>query len=128
MAKQPEHFSRHAEELIASFRRAPGEGAPRMRKRPTRDVASVLEDVRVKFRIGRDHPEEILRERWAELVGTANAAYSHPVRIEGDRRLIVQTTHSVVRNELFLHRDEIMERVRRVPGCAGLKDLRVGAA
>lgn len=127
MPPEPHPFSRAAEELIAALRRAPGEKAARMRKRPTREISALVEELRVKHRIGRSSPEETVLERWPELVGAANAAYSHPVRIEAGRRLVVHATHAVVRNELFLHRAEIVARARALPGCADLKELRVRA-
>jgi hypothetical protein len=127
MPQEPKPFSKLAEGLIASFRRIPGEEPSRMRKRPTREVGAVVEELRIKHRIGRDSPEEAIRERWPDLVGAANAAYSHPVRIEAERRLIVHATHSVVRNELFLHRAEIVGRLQALPGCAGVRELRIRA-
>jgi hypothetical protein len=55
------------------------------------------------------------------------AAYSHPVRIEQGRRLLVHASHAVVRNELFLNRAAFVERIRKLPGCAGVKELWVKA-
>jgi len=37
--------------------------------------------------------------------------------------LLVHASHAVVRNELFLNRAEIVERVRRLPGCASIARL-----
>lgn len=119
-------FSRLAEKAIAEFRRVGPREPEKMRRRPTRALSELVEELRVKHRIGREAPEDALRATWPELVGSANAAYSHPLRIEG-RRLIVQATHSVVRNELFLHRREILERIQKVPGCANVSDLHLKA-
>ncbi len=98
-----------------------------MQKRATRDLAELVESLRVKYRIGRLGPEDAIREAWPEVVGAANAAYSHPIRIDG-RRLIVAATHSVVRNELFLNRAEIIERIGKIPSCAGVTDLHITSA
>ena len=119
-------FTRLAERTIAEFRRIDPGVPAKMRRRPTHDVADLMEELRVQHRIGRAAPEDAVREAWAELVGAANAAYSHPLRIEG-RRLIVQATHSVVRNELFLHRREIVERVQKLPGCDIVSHLHLKA-
>jgi hypothetical protein len=81
----------------------------------------------VKHRIGRAAPEDAIRERWAEIVGGAMAAYSHPVQIEQNRRLLVHASHAVVRNELFLNRAMIVERIQKLPGCAGVKELWIKA-
>ena len=45
------------------------------------------------------------------------------MRIDERGRLVVHATHAVVRNELFLNRDEIIERIRKVPGCSSIKQL-----
>jgi hypothetical protein len=47
---------------------------------------------------------------WAGIVGGANAAYSRPESLDGTR-LCVSAWHSVVRNELFLHRATIARLV-----------------
>jgi hypothetical protein len=120
-------FSRRAERAIANFRGVPDKDPPGMRKRPARELASVVEDLRIRYGIGRSSIEDAIRERWPELVGPANAAYSHPLRMEPGRRLIVLASHSVVRNELFLHREAIVERIRQLPGCSELKELWIRA-
>ena len=119
-------FSRRAQKTIAEFRRVPTGEPNAMRKRVTKDLADLIEELRVKHRIGRAAPEDAIREAWPEIVGSANATYSHPLRIEG-RKLIVQATHSVVRNELFLHRKEIASRLQKLPGCAEVKELHIRA-
>jgi hypothetical protein len=120
-------LSRRAEQAIGDFLRIPPKEPARMQKRATRDLAELVESLRVKYRIGRLGPEDAIREAWPEVVGAANAAYSHPIRIDG-RRLIVAATHSVVRNELFLNRAEIIERIGKIPSCAGVTDLHITSA
>ncbi len=120
--EQPHSFSRIAEELVGDLRGLAPNDPPRSKKRATQSLASVIEQLMVKHQIGRSTPEQAIRERWAELVGAASAAYSHPVRIERSK-LTVLTAHSVVRNELFHHREEIVARIRLLPGCEGIKSL-----
>ncbi len=119
---EPPHFSRSAEELIAALRRLPSEPG-RQRRRPTRDAASLVEDLMVKYQIGRPSAEQTIRDHWTELVGAANASYSHAVQIDPRGRLAVIASHSVVRNELFLHRQTILERIRQLPGCGHVRSL-----
>ena len=69
----------------------------------------------------------MIREHWVEIVGAANAEYSHALRLDG-RRLAVQASHAVVRNELFLHRAIIVARLQKLPGCAGIKEIWVRAS
>jgi len=127
MPDHPKPFSRLAESLIGDFRGVPLAEPRKMRRRQTRELAQVVEELMVKHQIGRASPEQAIRTRWAELVGSANAAYSHAVRIDHGRQLVVVASHGVVRNELFLHRAEIVDRIQKVPGCAHVKQLMIRA-
>jgi hypothetical protein len=123
---EPHQFSRIAEELVADLRGV-GEAEPaRSRKRPTRPLAELIEELLQLNQIGRSSPEQTIREKWVELVGSANATYSHPARIERNR-LVVLAAHAVVRNELFHHREEIVTRIRQLPGCGDVKSLNLRA-
>ena len=127
LSPQPPHsFSKLAEQLVGELRGAPSDDPPRARRRATQSLATVLEQLLQKHQIGRSTPEQAIRDRWVEVVGPANAAYSHPARIERNR-LIVLAAHAVVRNELFHHRAEIVARVRQLPGCADVKALMLRA-
>jgi hypothetical protein len=123
MQSEPHRFSRLAEDLVASLRRIPSEDAKGSRRRPTRELSELVDSLRSKHGIGRPTAEQALRDNWKEIVGPANASYSNAVRIDERGRLIVHVSHSVVRNELFLNRAEIMERIRKVPGCGAIKQL-----
>jgi predicted nucleic acid-binding Zn ribbon protein len=128
MAGPPREFSKVAQELIADLRRIPSREPERMRKRPTRDAGDVMRELLQKHHIGQDSAEDTIRARWTEIVGPANAAYSHAAHIDQNgRRLLVLAQHSVVRNELFLHREQILEKLKKLPGCDGLKVLLIRA-
>ena len=124
--KEPHQFSKIAEQLVGDLRGVPPEDPARSRRRPTRGLAELIEELLQQNQIGRSSPEQTIRERWTELVGPSNAAHSHPARIERNR-LLVLVPHSVVRNELFHHRDEIVSRIRQLPGCADVKSLNLRA-
>ena len=127
MAKDPTPFSYQAEKRIAALRRVPDTTPPRMKKRPTKELAGLVEELMVKFQIGRDSPEQLIRDNWPELVGPANAHYSHAVQIDPRGRLTVLAGHAVVRNELFIHRQTIVERIRKLPGCGQVRELNIRA-
>ncbi len=95
-------------------------------KRPTQPLAAVVEQLLTKHHIGRPSAEQTIRDHWPALVGVANATYSHAANIERNRVLVL-VSHSVVRNELFHHRDEIVARIRQLPGCADIKSLNLRA-
>jgi hypothetical protein len=123
MPGEPHRFSRVAEDLIASLRRVPSEDPRGMRRRPSAPLVDLLDSLRAKHGIGVPTKEQAIRDQWAQVVGPANASYSHAVRIDERGRLVVHATHAVVRNELFLNRAEIIERIRRIPGCASVRQL-----
>ena len=126
MAKEPYKFSRVAEEMIGDLRRLPFWEPRRQRKRVTKDMSAMVEDIMQKYQVGRDSPEQTIRDHWRELVGPANASYSHPVSIERGR-LLVLVSHAVVRSEIFHHRESIAEKIRQLSGCKNVRNLNIRA-
>lgn len=120
--KPPHQFSRLAEELVGDLRGVAFEDPKRAKKRATQALPDILEQLLQKYQIGRSAPEHTIRDHWRELVGPANANYSHAVSIERNR-LLVLVSHAVVRNELFMHKDEIVARIQKLPGCGDIKAL-----
>lgn len=127
MPAEPHEFSQDAEKMIGDFRRIPFVAPRKMRRRPTKAMAPLIEEVLAKYRIGRHSCEQTIRDHWPEMVGPANAAYSHPLRIERGRSLLVLVSHSVVRSELYLHRTTVLEKVRKLPGCDHVRELNLAA-
>jgi len=121
MSDEPKKFSRAVENLIAGFRVLPEDSSRSQRRTPT-DLTALVDELLIKYRISHDSLEHTIRETWVELVGVANASYSHPVIVEKGL-LVVLVSHAVVRNELFLHRQSILEKLRKVPGCTAIKGL-----
>jgi len=115
-------FSKLAEELVADLRGVPYDAPRKQKKRPNQPLAGVIEELMVKHQIGRPSAEQTIRDHWTQLVGAANAGYSHPVRIE-KAMLSVLVSHAVVKSELFHHRAAIVERIKQLPGCEGVKAL-----
>ncbi len=118
---EPKEFSREVENLIAGLRGLP-EDEGRSRRRKTQDLGGLIDELLVKYRISHDSVEHVIRQQWPALVGAANAAYSHPVVLERGQ-LLVLCSHAVVRNELFHHRPQILEKLRKLPGCDAVRGL-----
>jgi hypothetical protein len=121
MSAEPKEFSRAIENLIADLRELPPDRS-RSKRRKTTDLVAVIDELLVKYRISHDSVEHSIREQWTGLVGEANAGYSHPLAVERNL-LVVLVSHSVVRNELFLHREAIVAKLRKLPGCDQIKGL-----
>jgi hypothetical protein len=118
---EPKEFSRAVENLIADIRDLPQDTGRSKKRRPI-ELTTVIDELLVKYRISHDSVEHSIREKWSELVGVANASYSHPLTVE-KKLLVVLVSHAVVRNELFMHRDSIVEKLRKLPGCGEIKGL-----
>jgi hypothetical protein len=118
---EPKEFSRAMENLIADIRGLPQDKSRSKKRRPT-ELATMIDELLVKYRISHDSIEHSIRDQWRDLVGVANATYSHPLAVERNL-LVVLVSHAVVRNELFMHRDSIMAKLRKLPGCAEIKGL-----
>ena len=127
MPDEPKEFSKAAQELIGDLRGIPFDEPRNMRRRPTKPMAPLIEELLVKYQVGRHSPEQTIRDHWVEMVGEANAAYSHPVRIDRGRSLFVLVSHSVVRNELFMHRTAILEKIQKLPGCDHVREVNLRA-
>jgi len=125
MSTEPKEFSREVENLIAGLREVPADRG-RSKRRKTTDLGALVDELLVKYRISHDSLEHSIREKWPELVGVANATYSHPVVVER-AQLLVLVSHSVVRQELFHHRLAILEKLKKLPGCGGIKGLTLRA-
>jgi hypothetical protein len=126
MPEEPHHFSKLAEELIGDLRHVAFDEPRRQVKRAAKPLGALVEELMVKHQIGRDSPEHTIRAHWVDLVGTANASYSHPVTIDRGR-LTVVASHAVVRNELFMNRDVIADKIRQLPGCKDVRNLNIRA-
>jgi len=120
---EPKEFSRAIENLIADLRELPQDRSRSKRRKPAA-LGAVIDELLVKYRISHDSIEHSIREKWTGLVGEANASYSHPLTVERNL-LVVLVSHSVVRNELFLHRESIVEKLRKLPGCDHIRGLQL---
>ncbi len=125
MSAEPKEFSREVENLVAGLRELPMDRG-RSKRRKTTDLGALVDELLVKYRISHDSLEHSIREKWPELVGVANATYSHPVVVERGQ-LLVLVSHSVVRQELFHHRLGILAKLKKLPGCGGIKGLTLRA-
>lgn len=122
--KQPHEFSRVAQELIGDLRGVAFDEPKKMRRRPTKDMAPLLDELLSKFNIGRSTVEDCIREQWAGIVGPANAQYSHPVNVDERNVLHIVYAHAMVHSNLMLQKQLILSRVRALPRCSTIKDVR----
>jgi hypothetical protein len=115
-------FNRQVENLIADMRGLPRDES-RSRLRETEPVSELVDRLLRKHHVGLSTPEEAIRDAWREIVGEPNAAYSHPLRIDRERVLVIGVSNPVVRQELMFHKAFILHRLQSIPACHHIMDV-----
>lgn len=126
--KESFQFSGLAEELIGDLRGVPSRETDNLKRRGTKELSALVQDLIVKFQVGENSPESLIRDKWPEFVGHANASFSNPSTIDQKGKLLVLVSHSVVRGELFHHKARLLAEIKKLPGCAHVKDLHFRAS
>lgn len=116
MPEKPDPFRHVARQLIADFRGVPDRTPARQVKRPTQNLANLLDELLVKHHIGRTTPEDAIRENWPSIVGPAIAHYSHAGQIDPKGKLTILYNQPVAGNELRFHQAGILEKIQALPG------------
>lgn len=115
------HFSESAQSLLASLRGIRPESV-RGRENSATGLDSLMEVLERRHRIGEGRPEQAVMAHWGEIMGAHNARRASPLRIERGR-LLVQVSNPVLRRELGFHKQTILERLKKIPGCAGIREI-----
>ena len=117
-------FSKLAEELIGDLRGIETIEPRRQVKRPTKSASDIIEALVNKYHLGdQASPEQVIRDRWAELVTPTLAAYSHVVEITKSDWLMVMVSNAVAKQELTNNRRLFLRKIKAVPGCTHIKGL-----
>ncbi len=120
----PLTFSREVQRLIADFRGLPEFGwVPD--GRPAVKLAGVIEQLETAYRIGQPGIEDTLMAHWRELVGERTAHRCRPGKIIDKRKLIILTGNPVIRQELDFQRQQLLVKINRLPGCAGIREIQI---
>ena len=116
-------FSRKVENLIANLRSLPEDANRSVLNEPFK-ADSLMEVILERYNLGgKPKPEKIIMENWKHIMGAENAHRTCPTRILGKRRLLVSVGSATLRQELSFQRNMILNRIRRLPGCEGIKQL-----
>lgn len=114
-------FRRHVENLIANLRGLPEDTSPPQYKHATGldSLISVLEE---KHAIHRETPERIIMRHWRAIVAE-DADRCCPEKLDPAGRLVIRVANPVVRRELAFREREIVDRIRALDGCQGVRAL-----
>ncbi len=115
-------FSRKTNNLIASFRGMPPDRSRAFWKKE-KELDAVMDQVIQKFHLGGSRPEEAIAAEWHAIVGDKNAQHANPWRLDRNRRLYIQVSNPVVKQEMQFHKKLILSRLNKIPGCEEIREL-----
>ncbi len=122
MERQPYKFRKGVEKLIANLRGIP-ENVEGEAPKTDRSLASVVDRILAKYKIGAESLEDRINERWPQIVGAANAANCAPSRIERDTTLVIAVANPVIRQELEFNKRLILKNLHAIPEARKIRTL-----
>ncbi len=104
-------FNQRTMNLIAEFQGLPN-ASTRAFMGKELGLDAIMDRLIERFQIQGARPEEAIAAHWMTIVGERFAQHSFPMRLDRDRRLFVAVSNSVVRQEIFFRRKEILKRLK----------------
>ena len=119
-------FTRRIENMVADFRELPiNRSGARIRRMSS--IGALVDKLISKHNINQVRLESIIMEHWKNLLGPERAHRCVPQKITKDQSLIILTSNATLRNELFMSRNDLLEKIQQLPGCQNLKSVIVRA-
>ncbi len=115
-------FNRQAMNLIANFQGLPGHPS-RAYFRKEKGLDEVMDRIIERFQIQDTRPEEVIAAHWIAIVGNRYSQYSYPVRLDRGKRLFVAVSNSIVKQEMWFHRKQILQRLKLIHHGVEIRDI-----
>ncbi|MDR1907075.1 MAG: DUF721 domain-containing protein [Puniceicoccales bacterium] len=118
-----EKLPRSVQNLIADFRGLPRDDSPSFLK-DERSVSQLFQDILKKHvtqsdaRIGAE-----IFESWPQIVGETFYSLCTPHKITATGALIIKVQNSVIRQELFFQREEILKYIHKICPRSGIRSI-----
>ena len=105
-------FPRRVDNLIADFRGLPRDYSTSLLKEEL-PIGKLLQGILKKYATTADTKSNAeIFEYWPLIIGDLFAGITSPRRVTPDGTLIIRVQNSVVRQELFFQKNEILERIQ----------------
>ncbi|MDR0590632.1 MAG: DUF721 domain-containing protein [Puniceicoccales bacterium] len=116
-------FSRKIQNLIADFRGLPRDDSL-SKSRDERSIAQLFHEILKKYAIKSSvEIAEAVLENWPRIAGNTLCKLCTPQGITAAGTLTVKVQNSVVRQELFLQKKEILQRIHEICPQSGIGDV-----
>ena len=94
-----------------------------MERRKTVHISEIIQEILKNNKTLKGKLDETtITQKWEEVVGVAMARYTKKVYVSKGT-LFVEVTSSVARNELFMSRSVLIERLNSLTGNETIKDI-----
>jgi hypothetical protein len=116
-------FSKKAQNLIADFRGLPRDDSSSILKKEL-VAGQLFQNILEKYVIKSDAAigTEIF-ENWPQIVGDILSMLCTPHRITAAGTLLIKVPNSVVRQELFCRKEEILQRIHQICPRSEISDI-----
>ena len=104
-------FPRRVDNLIADFRGLPRDYSTSLLKEEL-PIGKLLQGILKKYATTDTKSNAEIFEYWPLIIGDLFAGITSPRRVTPDGTLIIRVQNSVVRQELFFQKNEILERIQ----------------
>ncbi|WP_309397849.1 DUF721 domain-containing protein [Cerasicoccus maritimus] len=118
------HFNREVNNLIANLRGVP-EDRGRSVSRQAKPIDSLVEVIIERYKIGKPTAEEIIVKNWKDIVGEKTAHRARPMKIVNGKQLVILASNSVIKQELLFTERQILKRIRALPECGAIRDVKI---
>ncbi len=115
-------FPREAQNLIAAFKGLPPDKS-RSIPRKIRPLDALIEDLQKKFQWEEKSTEQVIMENWRQIVGEKAAHRARPGQLVRGKTLVITVTNSILRQEMSFSQNNILSRIRRLPGCQDIREV-----
>jgi predicted nucleic acid-binding Zn ribbon protein len=116
-------FSRRIQNSIADFRGLPWDNSPSILKNEW-SIGQLFQDILKKYVAKSDVAIGVeIFENWPQIVGDMFCKLCTPHRTTATGALVIKVQNSVVRQELFCQKEEILQCIHRTCPRSGIRDI-----
>ena len=115
-------FSKRFRNLIANLRELPEENTFSVLRKP-KTIGFLVQRV-MQESMSTKTTKDIIQENWGKIIGEKFYKRTIPTKITDDNILIVTCQNVVIRSEMSFLKPSIIEKVRALPRCESIADIR----
>lgn len=116
------NFSKRFRNLIANFRELPEENTFSVLRKP-KTIGFAIQRV-MQESMSTKTTKDIIQENWSKIIGEKFDKRTIPTKITDDNVLVVTCQNVVIRSEMAFLKPSIIDKVRSLPRCESITDVK----